>query len=377
MFSRRTGNATEGATRRKGDLQVTVAERIISSDSHVSVQHDAVKRRLATRYHDDYDAAVQKFYAWFLGGGAGRANQSGMKFPGRAVGRPGSWDPAERLSDMDIDGVDTEVMYCELSAYRYLYMMERGSFDATRAFNDTLQAFSEVNPQRLVVNYQIPINDIDFAIKEVQRVAGNGARSLQLPVFPREVGMPDYWDPLYEPLWAAISEIGLPMCFHIGLNSAVDDLARRDPLPGLALTIPCIPPTTTEALGAWMLTGVLERFPDLKLVFVEPGLGWVAWYLFFVDDMVQWQGYEYPDLKELPSHYFHRNIFLTFINEPDAIGGLRHRLGTENLMWSTDYPHPVTSWPKSQEIIQQQFAGVSDADRQLMLSGNAARVWGL
>ena len=351
--------------------------RIVSSDSHVTVKHGQVKRHLASKFHADYDAAFQRFFSAFLGGGAVKANQGAMKFPGRALGRPGTYDPVERLKDMDTDGVDTEVMYCELSAYRYLYMMDSGRFEATRAFNDTLQEFSEVDPGRLVVSYQIPINDIGFAVKEVQRLAGIGAKSLQLPVFPREVDMPDYWEPLYDPLWSAVEEAGLPVCFHIGLNMAVDDIARRDPTPNLALTIPCIPPSTTEALGMLLLTGVLERHPDLKLVFVESGLGWVAWYLDFVDDMVLTQGYEYPELKDLPSVYFKRNVFLTFIKEPDTIRYLRHKLGVENLMWSTDYPHPPTSWPDSRTVIADQMAGIPDDEQALMLYGNAARVWGL
>lgn len=356
-------------------------QKIISADSHVSVQHDQVKANLAGRLHGDYDKAVAAFYEWFLGGGLGgaaaRANRAGLDTYNRAIGRPGNSDPKARLADMDLDGVDVEVMYCELSAYRYLYMVEGGAEEATRAFNDTLHQFASEDPSRLVVNYQIPINDIDAAVAEVARVAGMGGRSLQLPVFPREVGMPDYWDERYEPLWTKVQETGLPLCFHIGLNTAVDDLARRDPTPRLGLTVPCIPPMTTEALGMWLLTGVLERFAELKLVFVEPGLGWVAWWLYFVDDMVQWQGYEYPALKELPSFYYRRNVNLTFIKEPDAVDHLRHRLGTENLLWSTDYPHPVTSWPRSREIIEEQFRDVSDTDRDLMLCGNACRVWGL
>jgi predicted TIM-barrel fold metal-dependent hydrolase len=115
----------------------------------------------------------------------------------------------------------------------------------------------------------------------------------------------------------------------------------------------------------------------LKLVFVEPGLGWVAWYLHFVDDMVQWQGYNFPEIKELPSFYYRRNIHLTFIKEPDAIDHLRHRLGTTNLLWSSDYPHPVTSWPESQKIIEEQFRSVSSEDTELMLHGNSDRLWGL
>ena len=89
------------------------------------------------------------------------------------------------------------------------------------------------------------------------------------------------------------------------------------------------------------------------------------------------QRYELPALTELPSHYFHRNVFLTFMDEADGVQRLRDRLGVENIMWASDYPHPPTTWPNSQAVIDRQFAGVPDAERELITGGNAARVWKL
>src|SRR5439155_2020738 len=117
-------------------------------------------------------------------------------------------DPFERLRDMDTDGVDASSTYCEVSAFRYLYMLENASKEATRAFNMALGEFASADPSRLVVSYQIPIHDIDAAVEEVQWVAAHGGKSLQLPVFPPELGLPDYWDNRYDPLWAAITETG-------------------------------------------------------------------------------------------------------------------------------------------------------------------------
>lgn len=127
----------------------------------------------------------------------------------------------------------------------------------------------------------------------------------------------------------------------------------------------------------WIMGGVFARFPQLKVVFVEPGLAWVAWWLYNVDDFVLRQGYEFPAIEELPSHYFHRNVFLTFIDEPNAVRDANERLGIENVMWSSDYPHPVSSWPNSRAIIDRMFRGVDEQDRRLVLSGNAARIWNI
>ena len=88
--------------------------RIISSDSHVSVQHDDVKAHLATRFHDEYDAALAQAYREMLGGNAAKANAGGTEIKHASWGRPGYSDGHERLRDMDTDGVDIEVLYCEV-----------------------------------------------------------------------------------------------------------------------------------------------------------------------------------------------------------------------------------------------------------------------
>lgn len=352
-------------------------DRLISADSHVTITHDAVKAHLASKFHEDYDEATGALTRT-MSGGVGKANQAAMiEFKHPAFGRAGSFDPVERLKDMDDDGVDVEVLYCEVSAFRYLYKLKSGAFEATRAFNDTLIDFASVDQKRLVVSYQIPIHEVDFAVTEVNRVAAAGGKSLQLPVFPNELGLPDYFDPRYDPLWAAIQDADLPICCHIGLNTSLEGLSQRDPNPMKAVTHTQTGLSTGEALGFWMTGGVLERFPRLKVVFVEPGLGWIPWYLHSMDDKQLRRNYDYPHISELPSFYFHRNIFVTFIDEPDAVQLLRHRLGVENMMWSTDYPHPVSSWPNSRALIEASMKDIPEDERDLMLSLNAARVWNL
>lgn len=365
------------------------AELLISSDSHARLEHRQIKEHLATKYHGAYDAAVAEFEA-MMSGGAGAVNQAWMKkkveeAPDAArmrnMGRPGHYDGKARLADMDLDGVDQEVIYCEVSAFRYLYNIKEGSYQATVAFNEAMREYGSADPRRLIVSYQIPLHDIDNAISEVHRVAALGAKSLQLPVFPPESGLPDYYDERYEPLFAAIQEADLPICCHIGLNTMLADLTQRDPTPGRSIMVPMTALTTGEALGMWIQTGVFERFPKLKVVFVEPGLGWIAWWLYIVDDMVTRQNYVNPFISELPSFYFHRNVFVTYIDEPDAIQSeiMRKRIGVENIMWSSDYPHPVTSWPNSRAIVDNQFAaaGLTSRERELIVSGNAKRVWNL
>jgi uncharacterized protein len=372
---------------------VSTTERLISADDHVDISHAAVKAHLAAKFHDVYDAAFMEFaqsmgnmrsieanQRWReqqnlgqptspVGMGTGRAHQ--------ANGRAGHTDAKARLEDMDADGVDVSVTYCEVSAFRYLYLLKEGWHEATIAFNTALMEFAAQDPRRLIISFQIPIHDIEAAVQEVQRAAKVGCKSLQLPVFPTELGLPDYWDSRYDPLWAAIQDADLPICCHIGMNTSLDDLARRDPTPQKGIFVPMVPLSAAESFGMWVMGGVFVRFPRLRVVFVEPGLGWVSWWLYIADDFVTRQGYEFPALKELPSHYFRQNIFLTFVDEPDALRHAHDRLGVNNIMWSSDYPHPVSSWPNSRATVEHLFKDADPTERELVVSGNAAQVWRL
>jgi uncharacterized protein len=354
-------------------------ERVISADSHVAITQDQIKAKLDPALHAAYDEAQQAFAARMAANMAqAKTNTDAMKRnPHAAFTRAGYGSGPERLADMDADGVDVEVIYSEVSAFRYIGDMEEGSTEATRAFNDVLADFASADPRRLVVSYQIPILDVPAAVDEVARVQAMGGKSLQIPVFPTEIGAPDYYDESYDPLWQAVQDSGLPLCCHIGVNTSLDSLTRRDPTPQKAVMVGQVALTTAEALGMWLLTGVLERFPELKIVFVEPGVGWIAWYLETVDDMVNRQGYVLDELTMLPSEYFKRNVAVTFIDEPKGIGLLRHEIGVENIMWSTDFPHPVTSWPDSQDVIDKVFGDIPADERRKMLCDNAVRIWNL
>jgi predicted TIM-barrel fold metal-dependent hydrolase len=247
-------------------MATATEERLISADDHVEMTHDRVKSHLDSRFHDDYDAGVGAFYESMARMRSSEANQqwreqanqpqdttggtmalADRKHP--AAGRPGHSDPAARLRDMDTDGVAVSSSYCEVSAFRYLYLIKNGWQDATRAFNTALAEWASADPARLVVSYQIPIHDIDAAVAEVKWAAASGCKSLQLPVFPSELGLPDYWDARYDPLWTVISDSGLPICLHIGLNTGLDDLARRDPTPQRGIFVPMVPLSTAEQLG--------------------------------------------------------------------------------------------------------------------------------
>src|SRR5690349_362993 len=180
-------------------MATSTRERLISADDHVDIAHDSVKAHLASKYHDAYDAALREFAASMTKLRSVEANQrwreqQHLGAPTSRVGMgkgrghivfdaAGHRDAKARLADMDRDGVEVSVTYCEVSAFRYLYLVRDGRMEATRAFNTALAEFASEDPNRLIVSYQIPIHDLDEAIAEVQWAAANNCKSLQLPVF--------------------------------------------------------------------------------------------------------------------------------------------------------------------------------------------------
>ena len=351
-----------------------VPERLISVDSHVLVRPDDVRARLPKSLIPAYDEAlrIQGEAASKLRGGVQMT--LGADFDLEGARSAGYYEPNARLKEMDRDGVDVEVLYSELSSFRHFHLVGDEWRVVARAFNDHLADFASVNPDRLLVSYQLPIIDIGHAVDEVHRLAAVGARSVQLPNYPSELGFPDYHERIYDPLWSALEETGIPVSQHLGPRDSLWDIFRRDPTPQKAIFTSNNPLPIAENLAWWILTGVLERHPHLKIVLVEPGLGWVRWYLDVLDGMVGM--YKFPDITELPSFYFRRQMYLTFMDEPRGIAQ-RHDLGVERIMWSTDFPHPATTWPHSREFVKKNFADVPLAETQLIVCGNAERLYRL
>lgn len=356
-------------------MSTETAERLISVDSHVDISADQVKARLPERLRSVFDDAVLQF----------KAHERELRGEDRrlvadlwdheAAGRPGLHDPVARLEDMDRDGVEVEVLYSELSAFRAFHLMSEGWNEATRAFNDCMYDFASAAPDRLIPSYQVSPIDIDFAVAEVDRLLELGARSVHLPNYPQELGFPDYHDSRYDPLWARLQEAGVPVSQHLGTKHSSFDVYRRDPTPqrGIFTTLPAM--MLAENIAFWILTGTLERFPELNIVLVEPGLTWVPFYVDAMDRNFEGP-YEYPGVKMLPSEYFRRQMYLTFMVDRRGVER-RHDIGVGNIMWSTDYPHPATTWPRSREVVEEHFFDVPADERKLMTSGTAARLYNL
>ena len=205
-----------------------------------------------------------------------------------------------------------------------------------------------------------------------------GLHGVILPLYPRT-------DPLnsdiYDPLWAVVQDLELPVHVHV----AVGDPRLSKPLgndnPHIHGAYPAAMNDnfmgTYEALSKVIFGGMLERFPRLKFVLVESRIGWLPFFLERSDNVFQrHRHWSKLQLKEPPSFYFHRQVYATFIEDRAGIEA-RHRIGVDNIMWSSDYPHTDTTWPNSRNYIEDTFQGVNEQDRHKLLVGNAAKLYKL
>jgi predicted TIM-barrel fold metal-dependent hydrolase len=350
------------------------ASRLISADSHVAIPLSSVRERVPAALHVAFDDAIAAQAAVDAELRGGR-NMSMEDWDMEAASDPGYREPHARLAAMDRDGVHAEVLYSEVSAFRAFGFVKGDWKPISRAFTDLMSEFASVDPDRLAVSYQVPIIDVPYAVSEVGRLATLGARSVHLPNYPSEIGLPDYWDEVYDPLWTVLQETGISISHHLGVRHWLYDVYRRDPTKQAAVFTSLPSLALAEVLGLWILSGTLERFPGLQIVFVEPGLYWAPGFLAGLDR--KYAGpYDLSHLSMKPSDYFHRNVALTFMDDEIGLRN-RHLVGIENILWSTDFPHPATTWPNSQAVVARQFADIPEDERELITSGNAARIYNL
>jgi len=169
------------------------------------------------------------------------------------------------------------------------------------------------------------------------------------------------------------------MSFHIVAPRKVDLRATfLSPVPGVKENLIALTPIgICEVVSTLTFTGVLERHPTLRFVLVECGIGWIPYFLERMDQTFEKHRFWTQSIiKEKPSTYWYRQGYATFIR--DLVGVReRHHAGVGNIMWSTDYPHSDSTWPRSREALAEHCRDVPADEQALIAGGNAARLYGL
>ena len=372
-------------------------DHLLSADSHFHEPLDLWDKRLPKKFLPKAPRVVwtDKGHVWTCAG-----RQSNPVGPAAWAGRspdklkvamrydeirPGAWDPAERLKDMDQDGVWCEVIY-PTSAIE-IFPLDDLEFHmaCVRAYNDFVAEFNSHRPDRLLGLGMVPMSSVQDAIGELERIRIIGLKGAVLQAFPSRAPIPTADDEVF---WAAAQEIGLPLSVHIVLDGQ-----RRGPQGWEGLRLACsaqaprainganVAHNCQDAFSSLIFTGVLERYPNLTWVCAEAGIGWIPYFLERCDDQFMRRRYinELP-MSTKPSECWSRQVYATF--QVDTAGVRLAMVAPElqspdRVMWASDYPHGDSTWPNSRKVVDRHFEALPNSLRGKLTRDNVVRLYGI
>jgi len=360
--------------------------KVFDSDMHVMEPPDLWQRYIAPEYRSlapigvtsgnvrdlrlQYPGNGQRFVSFNIRGKNYERNQKLYADDSRR-----GWTPQVQLEAMDQEGLDAAVMFPS----RGLLALTEPNMDpglanaVARAYNDWLHEFCQADPQRMFGAGMISVYDIGHAVEETHRAAEElGFKA----IFIRSnvVNGKPWHDRYYEPLWNALEKLGLPLGFH----EATGSMSRQtgdlfDPNFGLR-RIYSQPVEQMLGLGSFIGGGVLARHPRLRVAFLEANCSWVPWLIWRMDESYELEGDEFmPELDRLPSEYFRRQCFVSVEPDETPVVHMIADFGSDQLVYSTDYPHGDSRYPKATDSFLQ--LPISDADKRKILWDNCARFY--
>ena len=365
-------------------MQVT-QHRYNSADNHLDLlwtPKDVWQDRVATRFKDRAPKVVESekgtYWEWEgkiqlpSADGKDNAKHRRARYANRGVDTPEgslpSADPKLFLEHMDLAGVYGSVIYGPTRKWDFKDPELR--LACYRAYNDYMLEFASNNPDRIVGLPNLPTMMPEACGLEAERVLKQGARGVEFSMFDAAVTP---GNPVWEPVWSAAEEAGVPICCHIGDRSG-------EPYPpneyGQSLAhFSVVPFAMARHIANVIMSGILERHPALRFTFGEIRVGWVPFLISWMDRQVKERPPD-PSIKlgRLPSEYMRDQITATF--EDDLIGA---KLIAQDwayikdiAMWGCDYPHNDVTWPDPEPIMAQMFDGVDPALKQAVVFDRCA-----
>jgi predicted TIM-barrel fold metal-dependent hydrolase len=289
---------------------------------------------------------------------------------------------------MDSVGIWAMALYPNVGGFGNQAFLQLGDADlmlaCVRAYNDWLVEWCAPDPRRFIPIMATPFWDVDATVAEVERGAAMGHKGILFTGEPQTFGQPLLGDRHWDPLYRVAAETGLSLNLHIGSGDIAGSFGRdRVRAHGVGSTL------VTTSIGLFLgnamqvadllLSGVLPRHPDTRFVSVESGIGWVPFVLESADYCFEYSDLarERPEYEMRPSDYFHRQVFACSFFESHAPQRSLDVIGVDNVLFETDYPHPVCLYGNVRERIDEAFGGLDAATRCKVLWDNAASLYGV
>jgi predicted TIM-barrel fold metal-dependent hydrolase len=380
---------------------------IVSGDSHAGPSLEKQLRRYCPKKYTEkfeefvnlvHDGQVREFPSIPTSAATDSSpmsveiRQSGLELLQRVKTNTGSMEPDARLSDMDADGITSELIFAggmngEVLPWAGAFDAGSTDFDSElralggHMWNEWLADFCATAPERLLGVAQIPIWDIAAAIKEVRWAKDHGLRAINFPAPRRDY--PAYNEMgVYEAFWSVVEEVELPLVTHAASGEAGSDKGQGAAMLFLSELFWL----SRRGLGQLIFGGVFDRHPSIRVAFVEQRGNWVQHTLNELDSSylgapinsaMPLLGLPLHGPKHRPSEYWTTNCFIVDSFMAPFEAAMREEIGLETLMWGSDYPHLEGTWPFTRLSLRNTFAGVPENEVRTILGHNGARLFNL
>ncbi|GAA4521761.1 amidohydrolase family protein [Nonomuraea ferruginea] len=368
---------------------------IISADDHLIEPPDLFEDRVPEKFADVAPKVVETeagHQVWRYGGatypcagldvGAGLPREQWTLDPVRFENmRPGCYDIEARVKDMDTAGVWAALCFPGMVAGQSGMAFARTrdqelGLALVKAYNDWhIDVWAGTFPER-IIGLQLPwLPDPDVAAKEIRANAARGFKAVVFPEFPTRLRLPSIHSGHWDPFFAACEETGTVVALHTGASSWSPVPSPDTPIEAITTLMPT---GAMFACADWLWSGLPLRFPNLRILIVEGGVGWLPMLAdradYALDHPVtggetSWEG----GLK--PSEVLRRNFFFGTLND-HALSGVRLAVGLDHVLQESGYPHSDSTWPDTQKAVARNLGPLPPADIARVAYGNAARLFG-
>lgn len=382
--------------------------RVVDADTHLTEAHDLWIKRAPAKYKDRVPRVeeIDGQPTWVVdgsplgfAGGGGVIDRDGEKFPfaesmivwGIDRIHEAAYNPEVRLQVMDACGIHAQVMFPNsigLGGQGLASTVQDPDLRrlCVEIYNDAGAEIQEQSGNRLLPMPVLPAWDIDECVREAERVAGLGLRGVNMTSDPQDLGSPDLANRAWDPLWEVCADRNLPVHFHIGASLTAMNFYGNYFWPSQHEYV-------KPAIGGSMLfinnarvvintvfAGIFDRYPKLKMVSVESGVGWVPFILETMDYEL-WENapVQAAELTRMPSEYFKDHWYATFWFERNRgdVQGLIDSVGEDNVLFETDFPHPTCLYPSPLDAIEEKMLTLRPETRRKVLGENAAKLYRL
>ncbi|MDH3704628.1 MAG: amidohydrolase [Acidimicrobiia bacterium] len=378
-----------------------ITEWAIDCDTHITEPGDVWTSRLPARFADRAPHMVRTPEGrdeWRFGGyerpvPVGATAVAGWPEPFPSMPQnmdeipAAAHDAKARLALMDEIGVWACALYPNIGGFGNEGFLGLGDPElmlaCVRAYNDWLIEWTDPDPRRFIPIMATPFWDIDATVTEIRRAAEAGHRGILFTGEPQAYGLPVLGDGHWDPLWSLACELDLSVNFHIGSADFTSDfdparLAAHGAGPTLVRTSVRLFLGNAEQVTDLVMSGVLPRYPDLRVVTVESGIGWLGFLIEAMDYCASYSSIstERPAFAKKPSEYLAEQVYACFFFEQDAPGHVIERLGrSDRLLWETDYPHPVCLHGDVRGAIDASLGDLDAVAQRQILFDNAAELY--